>query len=135
MKNQYNKFNMKNKNFKFDEKVYERLCQEIEDIVNFKLTEFEAGLCRAILDIKSDDIEKSPSLGSSFKDETKRFLNANLLHKDSFKYTGMAVTTGELKKIILEHVSRLEKPEFKQHYTQQPYYDVPLLFGKDEMDF
>ena len=135
MKNQYNKFNMENKNFKFDEKVYERLCQEIEDVANFKLTEFESGLCRAILDIRSDDTAKSPALGNSFKSEIKRFLSSNLIHKDSFKYAGMAVPTGELKKLITEHVNRLKLPEFKQHHTEQPYYDVPLLWGKDEMDF
>ena len=99
---------MKNDNFKYSEDVYSIVISDIEDAVNFKLTEFEAGLCRAMIDIKSEDIAKSPCLGSHFKKETKRFISNKLLHADTFKYTGVAVPTNSLKAQIIKHVTRLK---------------------------
>ncbi len=87
-------------NFQFNEKQYQIYLTLIQTETGLILTEYEAGLCRAILDIKAQGECSGACLGSHFKKETQRFIKAGLIHKDTFNFTGVAVPTGELKKII-----------------------------------
>ena len=97
----------------YDENVYQRLQWDIEEVVNFKMTEFEAGLFRALLDIKTTPENSGAALGSKFKKDISRLIKSGLIHEPSFKYAGMAIPTGQAKVIILQHIERLKTPEFE----------------------
>lgn len=109
--------------FKFSEEVYQQYLTRIQTETGLKLTEYEAGLCRAILDIRSENSIGGACLGSAFKNETKRLLKEKLLHKPTFQFTGVAVPMGKLKFIIDEYLlcqfcntCGTEMPETEHNY-------------------
>lgn len=91
--------------FKFSEEVYQNYLTRIQTETGLKLTEYEAGLCRAILDIRSENSIGGACLGSAFKNETKRLLKEKLIHKPTFQFTGVCVPTGKLKTIVEEYTN------------------------------
>jgi hypothetical protein len=93
------------KKFKYSEQTYLSMLQRIESEIKLPLTEFEAGLCRAILDIRTEIYNGGACIGSNFKKETARFIKLGLLHKDTFKYCGVCVPTGKLDLTIIETIS------------------------------
>lgn len=92
---------MEKTEFVFTELQYALYLTAIEKQTGLHLTEFEAGLSRAILDIRAKEGAGGACLGSHFKKETKRFIKEGLIHADTFKFTGVATPTGKLKNIII----------------------------------
>jgi hypothetical protein len=96
--------------FLFSENYYAEYLNNIEQKTGLRLTESEAGICRALLDIRVKDSECAGAcVGGHFKEETKRFIKLGLLHKDSFKYCGVMVPNGKLADIINNIITGLTK--------------------------
>ena len=91
--------------FVYSEPTYLNFLQRIEQEIKLPLTEYEAGLCRAILDIRAKSVNAGACVGNSFKKETARLVKMGLIHKDTFKYCGVCVPTGKLNTVIIETIS------------------------------
>ena len=100
---------MENTKFKFSEETYQGFLTAIQTETRIKLTEYEAGLCRAILDVRAENKSAGACLGSHFKQETKRLIKEKLIHADTFKYTGVCVPIGILSNIIQRFIKENER--------------------------
>jgi hypothetical protein len=88
-----------NTTFKFTEITYAHYLDKVEAATGLKLTEAEAGLCRAMLDIITNG-EAGACVGNKFKKEFNRFVKLGLIHPATFKHTGVCVPCGKVEEII-----------------------------------
>jgi len=92
--------------FEFTEQQYQDFIAAVQQQNKIELTQFETGLCRALLDIRKRLGNKSgAAIGSRFKTHIKRLIDKGLIHKDTYKFTGMAVPTGNLSNTISEFLT------------------------------
>jgi hypothetical protein len=112
--------------FKFSEETYQQYLTRIQIETGLKLTEYEAGLCRAILDIRSENSIGGACLGSKFKAETKRFLKEGLIHKPTFQFTGVCVPAGKLASIIRNYLhdqNDNEESKCNHNFEKDGFFD------------
>lgn len=92
--------------FEFTETEYQDFIKVVELENKIQLTEFESGLCRALLDVRKRLGNKAgAAIGKTFKTAIKRLIDKGLIHKDTYKFTGMAVPTGNLSNTISEFLT------------------------------
>jgi hypothetical protein len=92
--------------FEYSETHYQNYLTRIQVETGLKLTEFEAGLFRALLDIRKKEGEGGAAyIGGQFKADIKRAIALKLIHADTYKYTGMAKAMGKVKEVIKDYLT------------------------------